>query len=93
MHPPLHCVWLVVAVDGAVAATVPYCTHGGALKVDQLTSCATLQDSATDLSLERCTFRNNTAEQSGGALGASSIRDANLTELAFTTNIVSGGVA
>lgn len=53
----------------------------------------TAQDSATDLSLERCTFRNNTAEQSGGALGASSIRDANLTELAFTANIVSGGVA
>jgi predicted outer membrane repeat protein len=54
--------------------------------------CTLVQDSATDLSLQRCTFSNNTAEQSGGALGASSIRDANLTELAFTANIVSGGV-
>jgi predicted outer membrane repeat protein len=53
--------------------------------------CTSVQDSATDLSLVRCTFRNNTAEQSGGAVGASSIREANLTELAFTSNIVSGG--
>ena len=61
----------------------------GVHMVTCFTTC--MQDSATDLSLERCTFRNNTAEQSGGAVGASSIRDANLTELAFTSNTVSGG--